>query len=91
MTIKFSLAKCKTKAAYSTRLKFQKYRLDLKKLAKEFKIVIETPVVIVLKIDDVELTVHNYGELLFRNCDDIDKMQVIAEQVYSIGLIEKKR
>lgn len=85
----FILSKCKTKAAYSTRLKKQQYKLDLKKLGKEFKTIITTPVVIVLKIEDVEITVHNYGEVLFRNCEDTDKMQRIAELIYSKGLVSK--
>lgn len=85
----FILSKCKTKVAYSTRLKYQQYQLDLKLLAKKFEVVIETPVVLVIKVGGVELTAHNFGELLFRNCDNLDKMQYIAEKVYAVGLEEK--
>ena len=77
----FILSKCKTKAAYSTRLKHQHYKLDIKKLAKIFEVIIETPVVIVIKVDNIELTAHNYGELLFRNTTDMNLMQEIAEKV----------
>jgi hypothetical protein len=85
----FILSKCKTKAAYSTRLKGQHYKLDLKLLAKEFEVIIETPVVIVIKVNSIVLTAHNFGELLFRNTDDLDLMQSIAEQVYEKGLKRK--
>ena len=85
----FILSKCKTKAAYSSRLKDQHYKLDLKILAKEFDVIIETPVVIVIKVENIELTVHNFGELLFRNTTDLDKMQEIAEQIYSVALKRK--
>ncbi|MAG60729.1 hypothetical protein CL619_02975 [archaeon] len=85
----FILSKCKTKAAYSTRLKFQQYKLDLKKLVKEFEVIMETPIVLVIKVDDIELTAHNFGELLFRGCDNLELMQKIAEKVYQIGLVEK--
>ena len=89
----FIFSKCKTKAAYSTRLRKQQYKLDLKKLAavKEFELIMETPVVLVLKVDGVELTVHNYGEILFRNCEDSDKLIAIAEKIYECALVEKKR
>ncbi len=85
----FILSKCKTKVAYSARLKSQQHKLDLKKLCREFEVVMETPVVIVLKIQGIELTAHNFGELLFRNCTDLDLMQEIAEKVYAVGLIKK--
>ena len=86
----FILSRCKTKVAYSTRLKFQQYKLDLKKLATTFQTIIETPVVIVLKIDGIELTAHNFGELLFRGCEDLDRMQKIAQKVYEAGLVKKQ-
>ena len=85
----FILSKCKTKAAFSTRLKKQQYKLDLKALIKEFEVVIETSVVVVIRVDGIELTAHNYGELLFRNCEDTDKLLKIAEKVYGIALVKK--
>lgn len=87
----FIISKCKTKAAYSARLRKQQFKLDLKKLAaeKEFELIMETPVVLVLKVDNIELTAHNYGELLFRNCEDTEKLITIAEKVYKVGLVQK--
>ena len=83
--IDFNLEKCKTKAAYSTKLKKQQH-LDLQKIKRKFETVLETPILLVLKVDGVEVVVHGYGELLFKKCDDVDLMRKIAEMIYGAGL-----
>ena len=83
--INFTVEKCKTKAAYSAKLKQQQH-LDLRKIKQKFETVLETPILLVLKVDGVEVVVHGYGELLFKNCQDVDLMKKIAEQIYSAGL-----
>ena len=83
--IEFTVEKCKTKAAYSAKLKKQQH-LDLQKIKNKFEIVLETPILLVLKVDGVEMVVHGYGELLFKNCQDQDLMRKIAESIYEAGL-----
>ncbi len=68
--------KCKTKAAYSAKVK-----VDLNKVKKNFEVILETPILVVIKVDGVEVVVHSYGELLFKKCDDIELMQRIAEKI----------
>ena len=82
---KFSVEKCKTKAAYSAKLKKQQ-QLNLQRIRKEFETILETPILLVLKIQGVEVIVHGYGELLFKKCEDVDLMRKIAEMVYEAGL-----
>jgi len=82
---KFILGKCKTKAAYSAKLK-KPGKLNLNKIKKEFEVVMDTEIVLVLKVEGVELICHAYGELLFKNSDDMDLMEKIAEKIYSVGL-----
>ena len=83
--IKFSLAKCKTKAAYSTKLK-QKGKLNLEKIRQKFEIVMVTPILLVIKVEGLEIIVHSHGELLFKKCENVELMEKIAEKVYAIGL-----
>ncbi len=83
--IDFTLEKCKTKAAYSAKLKKQQH-FDLQKIKQKFETVLETPILLVLKVDGVEVVVHGYGELLFKNCQDLDLMRKIAERIYETGL-----
>jgi hypothetical protein len=85
MTIKFSLAKCKTKAAYSAKLQ-QKGKLDLKKIKKDFEVLMETPILLVIKTDAGEVIVHSHGELLFKGCTDVETMEDISKKIYQVGL-----
>tara|TARA_Y100000034_G_scaffold43491_2_gene53049 strand:- start:233 stop:493 length:261 start_codon:yes stop_codon:yes gene_type:complete len=79
---KFTIEKCKTKAAYSAK-PVQNIKLNLKKIKEKFETVLETPILLVIKVKGIEVIVHNYGELLFKNCEDKEKMEKIAERVYS--------
>ncbi|HIJ10875.1 TPA: hypothetical protein HA278_02340 [Candidatus Woesearchaeota archaeon] len=83
--MQFTLTKCKTKAAYSAKL-VKQGKLDLKKITKEFSVMLETPILLVIKEQDVEIIVHGYGELLFKRCTNVAKMRKIAEKVYEIGM-----
>lgn len=77
--------KCKTKAGYSAKLQKQQ-KLNLEAIKKKFKIVLETPILLVIEMEGIEIIVHGYGELLFKKGDDFELMENIAEQVYEIGL-----
>ena len=83
--IKFSLAKCKTKAAYSAKLN-QKGKLDLKRIKNKFEVLMETPILLVVKTKAGEVIVHSHGELLFKGCKDVELMEKISKEIYSLGL-----
>ncbi len=83
--VDFTVEKCKTKAAYSAKLKHQQ-KLDLGKIKKEFEVILETPILLVVTVEGIEIIVHGYGELLFKNCKDIGLMAKIAEKIYTTGL-----
>ena len=83
--IEFTVEKCKTKAAYSAKLKKQQ-KLDLKKIKDKFSVVLETPILLVVSVEGVEVIIHGYGELLFKRCQDVDLMRKIAERIYAAGL-----
>jgi hypothetical protein len=87
MTIKYSLAKCKTKAAYSAKLQ-QKGKLNLEKIKTKFETVMETPILLIIKEKDIEIIVHQHGELLFKNCQDTELMERVAEKIYQTGLVK---
>jgi hypothetical protein len=87
MTIDFSLGKCKTKAAFQAKLK-KKQKLNLKKIKEKYEIVLETPILLVIKINDIEIIVHEFGELMFKKCEDVAWMEKVAKEIYSVGLDE---
>ncbi len=83
--MEFTIQKCKTKAAYSAKPK-KNIKLNLKKINKEFEVILETPILLVIKESGIEIIVHGYGELLFKNCEDVSKMKKIAEKVYKVAV-----
>lgn len=85
--IKYSLEKCKTKATYSAKL-LQKGKLNLSKIKDKFAVVLETPILLVIRVENIEIIAHSYGELLFKNCENIGLMKVLAEKIYEQGMKE---
>ncbi len=87
-TIDFTLGKCKTRAGFSAKLR-QPDKLDLRRVKEHFMVVLDTPVLLVVNVQGVEVIVHGYGELLFKECDDMLMMEKIAEEIYEVGLRKK--
>ncbi len=83
--VDFTLGKCKTRAAYSAKLRKQGV-LDLKRVARKFTVVLETPVVLVISVSGIEIIVHQYGELVFKKCEDMALMEKVASEVYEEGM-----
>jgi hypothetical protein len=55
-------------------------------------VVLETPILLVIREQGLEIVVHGYGELLFKNGTEEQKelMRKVAEKVYEKGLKEKQ-
>ncbi len=87
MTIPFTFGKCKTRAGYSAKL-IKQGKLDLKKIKDHFETILETPILLVIKVGGLEIVVHGYGELLFKNGtnEQVELMEKVAERVYEKGL-----
>lgn len=78
----FEISECKTKAGISVKPK-KNLKLDFKEIKKKFEVIFDSPVALVIRIDGCDIIVHKYGELLFKNCKDKVKIEVIAKKVYS--------
>ncbi len=85
MSIHFTLAKCKTRAGYSAKLE-KPAKLNLNAIKKSCEVILSTPLLLVIREQGVEVIVHGYGELLFKECSDVILMRKIAEKVYQAGL-----
>lgn len=83
--IKFTFGKCKTRAAYSAKLN-QKGKIDLEKIKAKYQVILETPILVVIKINNIEIIVHGHGELIFKSCEKVDWMEKMAEEIYRAGL-----
>lgn len=87
MTTPFTFGKCKTRAGYSAKLTKQG-KLDLKKIRESFETILETPILLVIKVERLEIIVHGYGELLFKNgtAEQVELMEKVVKKVYEMGL-----
>ena len=79
------IKRCKDKGGYSVKREPSK-NLNLSKIKKHFKILAETPIILVLK-DKFEVIVHDYGELIFKNSEEknIGEIRKTAERIYKNG------
>ncbi len=86
MAISFTLEQCKTRAGYSAKLPSSQ-KLNLAKIKQHFQVVLETPILLVIREQGLEIIVHGYGELLFKNGTESQKelMRKVAEKVYEVG------
>ncbi len=82
--ISFTVERCKTKAGYSARLS-REMKLDLDAVAGKFKVLLRTPILLVLNTEEGEVIVHRYGEILFKEGKDPAVMRKIAAEIYSSG------
>ena len=80
----FTVARCKTRAAYSAKPNKQ-VKLDFAAIKKKYETLLDTPIVVVIKIDGVEIIVHSYGELVFKEFYDEVKVREIAALIYRTG------
>lgn len=83
--VEFIIAKCKTKAAFSANVRHP-IKLNLAKIKQKFEVVLDTPIVIVVKVQGIDVIVHNYGELLFKQEAEVAVLEKIAESIYRVGL-----
>lgn len=82
--MKIEIKKCRTRGAYSVKPK-KNVKLNLKNVKNKFKVVIETPIVLVIDCEG-EIVVHRHGELLFKELEDKDKVEKIARRIYSCSI-----
>ncbi|HII71599.1 TPA: hypothetical protein HA265_02480 [Candidatus Woesearchaeota archaeon] len=78
----FTINRCKTKKGYS--VKWNK-RLDLSKVGKKYEVEMDTPILLVIKTENGKVLVHEYGELIFRECEDEEKIRETAKEIYKIA------
>lgn len=81
----FRVEKCKDKVVYSAKLDSPD-RLNLKEISRKFKTLQKTPILLLIEVDGCEIIVHRHGELMFKDCNDKDKIRNISKKIYATGL-----
>lgn len=80
----YTIKRCKTKATFEVIPKIKR-KMNFEKLKKTFKVVADTPMILILEIEDEEVIVYEHGELMFKSCEKGDKIRRITEAIYSAG------
>lgn len=80
----FTVARCKTRAAYSAK-PTKNIKLNLEKIKHHFETIIDTPIALVIEENGVKIIVHSYGELIFKNYFDEEKIKQMAGEIYEVG------
>ncbi len=81
----YTIEYCDSKATMSAKPK-EDMNLNLEKIKETFNVKADAGIVTVIELDDEEVVVHDYGELLFKTEDDEDKLREIADKIYEKGL-----
>ena len=78
----FEIKECKTKGGYTVK-PIKNIKLDFAKIKKNFEIIFESPIALVMKEGDIEIVIHKYGELLVKKCKDEKKIEILARRIYA--------
>ncbi|OVE74679.1 hypothetical protein BVX95_01490, partial [archaeon D22] len=76
----FEIKECETKAMYRVKLKERKH-LDMSKL-QDFEVVMDGGMIVIVSIDGHEVIVHDYGELIFKELKDTEKIREVSQTIY---------
>jgi adenylyltransferase/sulfurtransferase len=79
----FTVQKCKTRKGWSAKPR-RNIRLDLDSIKKRFKVILDTPILLVIDHEG-EIVVHDYGELLFKELNDERRIKEISDEIYVAG------
>jgi len=82
----FNIKLCKSKGSYEVTSK-RKIKLNLKKLKQKFEVLEDAGILLVVKIQNCRIIIHNYGDLTFKDCKNKEKIRKIAEEIYEEGTI----
>jgi hypothetical protein len=77
----FTITPCKTKGMFYARPD-KRMRLDMGKLSEFFEIILQTPIMTVIKAECGEAVVHAFGRIDFKECKDQEKMRKTAKKIY---------
>ncbi len=73
---------CDSKAAMSAKPETD-MDLDMESLEENFDLKADADIVAVIEADGEEVVVHDYGELLFKEEENEDRLKELAEKIYS--------
>jgi len=77
------IRKCATKGAFEV-IPEKNMKIDLGKIKKIFEVIVDMPMLLLIKIGNSEATVYKTGKLIIRNVNSKELAQKIAENIYNM-------
>lgn len=84
--VRFVVKECKTTAAFTAK-PLERLRLDLGRLKQGYPLLFESQIAVLVLVQEEECVVHAHGEILFKQCRDMTKMEAIAAEVYDASVL----
>lgn len=89
----FSLNPCDTDKSCKAKLN-KRQSLNMSNIKENFNVVSDAGIALVLEIDNIEVIVHGYGDIVFKlgqkNVSK-SKLKELAKKIYNVGLTMNKR
>lgn len=77
------IRRCKTKGALEV-IPERQTQLNLKNIKSKFETVADLPILVIIKINNSQITCYKNGKLIVRDCDE-KEAEKIAEEIYKVG------
>ncbi len=76
----FLVKKCSTKGAFEV---VSDKKFNFENVKKKFKVIADTPVLLLIKVKDCDISCFKTGKLLIKGCKGKEKAEKIAKEFYS--------
>ena len=76
----FIVKKCSTKGAFEV---VSDKKLNFENAKKKFEVIADTPVLLLVKVKDCDISCFKTGKLLIKGCKSKEKAEKIAKEFYS--------
>ena len=76
----FIIKKCSTKGAFEV---VSDKKIDFNKIKNKFKVIADTPVLLLIKLKDCDISCFKTGKLLVKGCKSKEKAENIVKEFYS--------
>ena len=78
------IRRCKTRGAFES-IPEKNIQLNLDKIKIKYKPSVDLPILIMIRVDDSDVTCYKNGKLLIRDCDTEEEAKKVAEKIYEVA------
>ena len=75
------IRRCKTKGAFEA-IPERNMNLNLEKIKSKFEKIADLPILVIVKINNAEITCYKNGKLIIKNCEIKEEAEKLANKIY---------